>query len=80
VQALLTWVRTGSVSERSRTGVGGHQRSPVMQRNRRSPPVQLKHLGGCRRAIRIVVPKVGGSSPLGHPHHQRRSPRRWRDG
>jgi len=59
VQALLTSVRTGSVSERTRTGVGGHRRSPTVQRNRRSPGLQLTQLRWCGRAIRIMVPKLG---------------------
>jgi hypothetical protein len=51
-------VRAGSVPQRSRTGISGHQRSPTVQRNRRSLAVQLKKLGRCKQAIRIVVPKV----------------------
>ena len=37
------------------------------QTNRRSLHLRLKQLGRCEQAIRIVVPKGGGSSPLGHP-------------
>jgi hypothetical protein len=36
VQAPLRSVRAGSVSQRSSTGMGGHQRSPTVRRNRRS--------------------------------------------
>jgi hypothetical protein len=50
-------VRAGSVSQRSRTGIGGHQRSSTVQRNRRSPALQLMQLGWCGRAIRIVIPR-----------------------
>jgi hypothetical protein len=38
-------VRAGSVSEGSSTGIGGRQRSPTVQRNRRSPTLQLKQQG-----------------------------------
>jgi hypothetical protein len=38
-------VRTGSVSQRSRTDINGHQRSPRVNRNRRSPALQFKQLG-----------------------------------
>jgi hypothetical protein len=51
-------VRAGSVPQRSTTGIGGHQRLLMVRRNRRSPALQLMQLGGCRRAVRIVVPKV----------------------
>jgi hypothetical protein len=57
-QAPLRSVRTGSVSQRSSTGVSGHQRSPRVQRNRRSLALQVTQLGERRREIRIVVPKV----------------------
>jgi hypothetical protein len=65
--SLRSSVRAGSVSQRSRTGSSGHQGSPAVRRNRWSLALQLRQLGGWERAIRIVVPKVGGSSPLGHP-------------
>jgi hypothetical protein len=38
-------VRTGSVPQRFCTGTGGHQRSPAVQRNRRSSALQLTQLG-----------------------------------
>jgi hypothetical protein len=60
-------VRAGSVPQRSTTGISGHQRSLTVQRNRRSLALWLKQLGQRTRAIRIVVPKGWGSSPLGHP-------------
>jgi hypothetical protein len=41
----LRSVRAGSVSQRSSTGIGGHQRSPVVQRNRRSLALRLRQLG-----------------------------------
>jgi hypothetical protein len=44
-QAPLRSVRTGSVSQRSSTGVSGHQRSPRVQRNRRSLALQVTQLG-----------------------------------
>jgi hypothetical protein len=37
VQVPLHSVRAGSVSERTLMGMGGHQRSPTVRRNRRSP-------------------------------------------
>jgi hypothetical protein len=37
-------VRAGSVPQRSTTGIGGHQRSLTVQRNRRSPALQLRQL------------------------------------
>jgi len=37
-------VRTGSVPQRSITGIGGHQRSRMVQRNRRSSTLQLIQL------------------------------------
>jgi hypothetical protein len=45
VQAPLRSVRGGSVSQRSSTGMGGHQRSPTVGRNRRSRALRLKQLG-----------------------------------
>jgi hypothetical protein len=45
VQALLRSVRAGSVSQRSSTGMGGHQRSPTVRKNRRSRALRLKQLG-----------------------------------
>jgi hypothetical protein len=51
-------VRAGSVPQRSTTGMGGHHRSCTVWRNRRSLALQLRHLGLCEWAIRIVVPKV----------------------
>jgi hypothetical protein len=39
--------------------MGGHQRSPTVQKNRRLLAFWLTQLK-CRRAIQIVVPKVGG--------------------
>jgi hypothetical protein len=45
VQAPLRSVRAGSVSQRSSTGMGGHQRSPTVRRNRRSGALRLKQLG-----------------------------------
>jgi hypothetical protein len=56
---LVALVRAGSVPQGSRTGISGHQRSRTVQRNRRSPALQLTQQGRCGRAIRIVVPKVG---------------------
>jgi hypothetical protein len=50
-QALLSWIRAGSVSQRSSRGIGGRQRSPTVQRNRRSPALQLMQLGRRRRAL-----------------------------
>jgi hypothetical protein len=38
-------VRGGSVSQRSRMGISGHQRSPTVQTNRRSWALQFKQLG-----------------------------------
>jgi hypothetical protein len=38
-------VRTGSVPQRSRTGISSHQRSPTVQTNRRLSPLQLKQQG-----------------------------------
>jgi hypothetical protein len=61
---MLSSVRAGSVPQRSHTGISGHQHSPSVHRNRRSPALQLKQQGRCRRAIRIVVPKVA-SAPSG---------------
>jgi hypothetical protein len=49
-----------------RNSRAGQQQSLTARRNRTSPAVQLKQQAGRERAIRIVVPKVGGSSPLGH--------------
>jgi hypothetical protein len=37
VQARLRSVRAGSVPQRSSRGISGHQRSPTVRRNRRSP-------------------------------------------
>ena len=51
-------VRAGSVSQGSSTGMGGHQRSPTVRRNRRSRALRLKQLGEHRREVRIVVPTV----------------------
>jgi hypothetical protein len=45
LQARLSCVRAGSVPQRSRTGISGHQQSPTVQRNRRSPALQLRQLG-----------------------------------
>jgi hypothetical protein len=45
VQAPLRSVRAGSVSQRSSTGISGHQRSPTVQRNCRSWALRLKQLG-----------------------------------
>jgi hypothetical protein len=56
-------VRAGSVSQRSSTGMGGHQRSSTVQRNRRSRALRLKQLGERRREVQIVVPKVGVGVP-----------------
>jgi hypothetical protein len=58
VQARSTRVRTGSVAERAPTGIGGHQQSRTVQRNRRLPDLQLRQLGRCEGVIRIVVPRV----------------------
>ena len=44
VQAALRSVRAGSVSQRSSTGMSGHQRSPTVRRNRRSLPFRLTQL------------------------------------
>jgi hypothetical protein len=38
-------VRSGSVPQRSTTGICGHQRSPTVQKNRRSLPLRLTQLG-----------------------------------
>jgi hypothetical protein len=38
-------VRAGSVPQRSTTGIGGHQRSPTVRRNRRSRALRLTQLG-----------------------------------
>ena len=48
-QAQPSSVRAGSVSQRSRTGNSGHQRSPTVQRNHRSPAL-LAHAAGMMRA------------------------------
>jgi hypothetical protein len=45
MQASLSSVRAGSVPQRSSTGIRGHQRSPTVQRNRRSAALQLRQLG-----------------------------------
>ena len=45
VQAPLRSVRAGSVSQRSSTGIGGHQWSPTVRRNRRSLALRLMQLG-----------------------------------
>src|SRR5215216_3694280 len=51
-------VRAGSVSQRSSTGSSGHQRSPTVWGNRKSPGFRLNQQGRCKWAIRIVVPTV----------------------
>jgi hypothetical protein len=38
-------VRAGSVSQRSSSGMGGHQRSPTVRRNHRSEALRPKQLG-----------------------------------
>jgi len=38
-------VRVGSVPQRSSTGIGGHQRSSTVQKNRKSPTLQVMQLG-----------------------------------
>jgi len=38
-------VRAGSVPQRSSTGSSGHQRSPTVRTNPRSPACRLKQLG-----------------------------------
>jgi hypothetical protein len=48
LQARLSPVRAGSVSQRSRTGSSGHQRSPTVRTNRRSSPLQLKQQDAAR--------------------------------
>ena len=57
-QSSLRPVRAGSVSQRSSTGIGGRQRSPTVQRNRRSPALHLTQVRGCGGVTQIVVPKV----------------------
>jgi hypothetical protein len=47
-------------------GPEGHERSPEARRTRRSSRLHLKQLAQHQRADQIVVPKGGGSSPLGN--------------
>jgi hypothetical protein len=68
-------VRAGSVAHRDRRGTSGHQRSPTSKRSGRPTSLQLKQLAQRQPANQIVVPKVGGSSPLGHPPLSRGSGR-----
>jgi hypothetical protein len=58
VQAPLRSVRAGSGPQRSNMGMGGHQRSPTVRRNRRSRALRLRQLGLRRREVQIVVPTV----------------------
>ena len=60
-------VRPGSVTHRDHRGTSGHQRSPAAKRNHRSMSLRLKQQARGQPANQIVVPKVGGLSPLGHP-------------
>lgn len=60
--AVFRPVRAGSVPQRSSRGSSGRQRPPTVQRNRRSPALQLTQQGRWTRVIRIVVPKVGFAS------------------
>jgi hypothetical protein len=64
------WVHAATVT----TGIGGHQRSLTVRRNRRSSALQLRQLGGCRRATRIVVPKVADA---GSPSRQAPTQTGW---
>jgi hypothetical protein len=44
-QAGLSPVHAGTVPQRSRTGIGGHQRSPTVRRTAGHRPLQLRQLG-----------------------------------
>jgi hypothetical protein len=67
-------LRAGSVPQRSRTGISGHQRSPTVQTNRQViGPFRLTEQRSCKQAMQIVLPKVAdlawrfrsGGWPLG---------------